>query len=38
VQIRKAVADRRKAFDNDASCSTNGEGVAIVVISSNKEE
>jgi hypothetical protein len=42
ARIWKAIADRRKAFDDDASCSANGECTAatgaIVVISSDEEE
>jgi hypothetical protein len=34
----KAVADRRKPFDGDTSCSTNGEGVAAAVVISLDEE
>jgi hypothetical protein len=40
ARIWKAAADRRKAFNGDASCSVNGEGsaAAVVVISSDEEE
>jgi hypothetical protein len=40
AQIWKDAADRRKAFDNNTSCSANGEGTAaaVVVISSDEEE
>jgi hypothetical protein len=41
ARIWKDVAERRKAFEDDASCSANGEGAAaaaIVVISSDEEE
>jgi cell wall assembly regulator SMI1 len=40
AQIWKAVADRRKAFEGDASCFENSEGAtaAVVVISPNKEQ
>jgi hypothetical protein len=41
ARIWKADADRRKAFNGDASCSVNGEGSAaaavVVVISSDEE-
>jgi hypothetical protein len=39
ARIWKAVAERRKAFKGDASCSANGEGdaaAAVVVISSDE--
>jgi hypothetical protein len=38
ARIWKAVAERRKAFKGDTSCSVNGEGnaTAVVVISSDK--
>jgi hypothetical protein len=41
ARIWKAVAERCKAFEDDASCSANGEGAtaaAIIVISSDEEE
>jgi hypothetical protein len=40
ARIWKAIADRCKAFEGDASSSANGEGVAtiIVIISSDEEE
>jgi hypothetical protein len=39
VRIWKDAAERRKAFESDASCSVNGEGAAAaVVISSDEEE
>jgi hypothetical protein len=36
--IWKAAAERRKVFEGDASCSTNGEGVVAAVISSDEKE
>jgi hypothetical protein len=38
ARIWKAAAERRKAFEGDASCSANGEGAAAVVIISSDEE
>jgi hypothetical protein len=40
ARIWKAAAERRKPFEGDASCSTNGESAAaaVVIISSDEQD
>jgi hypothetical protein len=38
ARIWKDVAERRKTFEDDASCSANGEGAAATVVFSSDEE